>query len=164
MTTIAIATHATRCISVSRPIELGSDEHWHHCHEAVNDGRVAFLEVVAMVPFQGLSFFSVPEAPHGGACLPRRSWGRYNQGFRPPIGTSFNGRTPRSGRGYWGSNPYVPATQFALCFQSLPAQGDFTLELLRRISERTPGSPTSLSARIASPSYRESRPTPAINK
>ena len=25
-------------------------------------------------------------------------------------GTSFNGRTPRSGRGYWGSNPYVPAT------------------------------------------------------
>ena len=25
------------------------------------------------------------------------------------TGTSFNGRTPRSGRGYWGSNPYVPA-------------------------------------------------------
>ena len=32
--------------------------------------------------------------------------------FPPPTGTSFNGRTPRSGRGYWGSNPYVPATQF----------------------------------------------------
>src|SRR5215203_2428123 len=28
------------------------------------------------------------------------------------LGTSFNGRTPRSGRGYWGSNPYVPATIF----------------------------------------------------
>ena len=27
----------------------------------------------------------------------------------PAVGTSFNGRTPRSGRGYWGSNPYVPA-------------------------------------------------------
>src|SRR6476469_1938228 len=27
----------------------------------------------------------------------------------PAAGTSFNGRTPRSGRGYWGSNPYVPA-------------------------------------------------------
>ena len=39
--------------------------------------------------------------------------GRYNQSFQPvglsPTGTSFNGRTPRSGRGYWGSNPYVPA-------------------------------------------------------
>src|SRR5687768_11059408 len=31
-------------------------------------------------------------------------------GFRQPVGTSFNGRTPRSGRGYWGSNPYVPAS------------------------------------------------------
>ena len=30
--------------------------------------------------------------------------------FGPLAGTSFNGRTPRSGRGYWGSNPYVPAT------------------------------------------------------
>ena len=25
------------------------------------------------------------------------------------AGTSFNGRTPASGAGYWGSNPYVPA-------------------------------------------------------
>jgi hypothetical protein len=29
---------------------------------------------------------------------------------RPPTGTSFNGRTPRSGRGYRGSNPCVPAS------------------------------------------------------
>ena len=36
--------------------------------------------------------------------------GRYNQGFGQRTGTSFNGRTPRSGRGYWGSNPYVPAS------------------------------------------------------
>ena len=49
-----------------------------------------------------------------------------------PTGRSFNGRTPRSGRGYRGSNPCLPATKFALCFQQLTAQGDFTLELFDR--------------------------------
>lgn len=47
----------------------------------------------------------------------------------PAVGTSFNGRTPRSGRGYWGSNPYVPAIEFGLCSQYFTARGDFTIEL-----------------------------------
>ena len=42
--------------------------------------------------------------------------------FPPPAGTSFNGRTPRSGRGYWGSNPYVPAkSHFARQTTTRPA-------------------------------------------
>jgi hypothetical protein len=38
------------------------------------------------------------------------------------IGTSFNGRTPRSGRGYWGSNPYVPANLFRKAHASVPSK------------------------------------------
>ncbi len=38
---------------------------------------------------------------------------RVRASVRPPTGTSFNGRTPRSGRGYRGSNPCVPATSLA---------------------------------------------------
>ena len=42
--------------------------------------------------------------------LPHQPGGRYNDGFTPPAGTSFNGRTADSDSAYWGSNPYVPAT------------------------------------------------------
>ncbi len=61
-----------------------------------------------------------------GDGLRRPSAGPYNQrlgfipsfmrwdGHLPTTGTSFNGRTPRSGRGYRGANPCVPATHSAL--------------------------------------------------
>src|SRR5262245_29301420 len=44
------------------------------------------------------------------ALPPSGVFGIIKSSDRAVIGTSFNGRTPRSGRGYWGSNPCVPAT------------------------------------------------------
>ena len=51
------------------------------------------------------------------------------------TGRSSNGRTHGSGPCYRGSNPCLPATKFALCFQWFPAPGDFTLEL-RKLDHR----------------------------
>ena len=47
----------------------------------------------------------VSHSSDGKAVLARLSSAPYNRCFPPVVGTSFNGRTPRSGRGYWGSNP-----------------------------------------------------------
>jgi hypothetical protein len=56
----------------------------------------------------------IPAGRHRGPRLPRDTGFFYNERLRTArgfvTGTSFNGRTPRSGRGYWGSNPYVPAS------------------------------------------------------
>ena len=63
-------------------------------------------------------------AANGGRAVAPAPGGPYNQWFRqmarsvrapggPPAGRSFNGRTPRSGRGYRGSNPCLPATSLA---------------------------------------------------
>ena len=79
--------------------------------------------------------------------------GRYNQCFQPvgfsPTGTSFNGRTPRSGRGYWGSNPYVPASlrspfgrataRSACCARR---RTDSELSFRRRLSRRSSAKPS----------------------
>ena len=51
-------------------------------------------------------------APLGERGLPALLPCRYNLRFLHLTGRSFNGRTPRSGRGYRGSNPCLPAKLF----------------------------------------------------
>ena len=95
---------------------------------------------------------------------------RYTRGFRLPAGTSFNGRTPRSGRGYWGSNPYVPASLRSpdparasarqAQFSGLPpTSGNCKRRLSRRSprSGRSRTSPQSNSERLSRRSYEAAK-------